>query len=371
MRVRLPESKRARWAIFGGAGVAILILSVVAWSWRSISDDAIEVAPGEIAALEGEEQPLVPASEAEEVLDEFEELGLYGNLTPEELASLLDEARRQGRLIDESFESTVDRGVPIRDEDFDTFLLIGSDESGALADVLIYVLEPTNGGAPIIVSLPRDLYIESPCTERYARINVNLNGCGSEISGPVLVAVAVQQFTGVPVDHFVVVDFEGFADVIDAVGGVELCFDEATRDINAFLDVPAGCQIASGDTALAWVRSRHTQVFRNGAWVFVGASDFTRQDNQQDVLWLLTESLTSFDSLTSFASLVTSLSNSVRIDENWTMTEVASDVWNHREVSRDDVERITLVVDDYRTETGAAVLVPTVSFTDLLAEVYP
>jgi len=371
MRVRLPESKKARWALFGGVGVLFLVVSAVTWSWRSISGDAIEVGPGEIAALASEGEPLVPTDEAEVVLGEFERLGLYGDLSPEDLAALLDEARRQGRLIDENFESTVDRGVPIPDEDFDTFLLMGSDASGALADVIIYVLEPTNGGPPIIVSLPRDLYIESPCTERYARINVNLNGCGSEVSGPVLVAVAVQLFTGVPVDHFVLVDFDGFADVIDAVGGVELCFNEPTRDTKAFLDVPAGCQLASGETALAWVRSRHTQVLRNGVWVSVGASDFTRQDNQQDVLWLLTESLTSFDSLTSFTSLVSSLGNSVRIDQNWTMPEVASDVWSHRNVSRDDVERIDLLVDDYRTENGAAVLVPTVSFTDLLAEVYP
>lgn len=371
MRVRLPESKYARGATYGIAGLVIVIGFLAAWSWNSLSGDAIEVGDGEIAALAAEEGSLFADAEAEEVLETFEELGLYGDLTEEELAAIIDEARRQGRLIDKDFESTVDRGIPIPDEDFDTFLLIGSDASGTLADVIIYIMEPTNGGTPLIVSLPRDLYIESPCTDRYARINVNLNGCGSEISGPVLVAVSVQQFTGIPVDHFALVDFNGFADVIDAVGGIELCFDEPSRDIKAFLDVPAGCQNASGETALAWVRSRHTQVFRNGAWVSVGASDFTRQDNQQDVLWLLAGKLASFDSVTAFTSLVSSLSDSVRIDQSFTMTELAADIWNHRNSSRNDVERINLQVDDYRTDQGAAVLVPTVSFTELLTEVYP
>jgi len=105
--------------------------------------------------------------------------------------------------------------------------------------------------------------------------------------------------------------------------------------------------------------------------VTVGASDFTRQDNQQDVLWLLAEKLSSFQSPAPFSSLVTSLSSAVRIDENWTPVEVAAYIWDHRNVERDDVERITLEVDDYRTEQGAAVLVPTRSFTDLLNEVYP
>lgn len=350
----------------------MIVASVTAaWSWSSLSADSLEVGPEEVSDLASETEPLAPDEEVEDLIAEFAALGLYGNLTEEELAALLDEARRKGRLVDDDFESVIDRGVPIPDEDFDTLLLIGSDASGALADVIIYILEPTNGGTPYIVSLPRDLYVESPCTERYARINVNLNGCGSSISGPVLVAVAVELFTGVPVDHFVLVDFDGFADVIDAVGGIELCFDEPTRDIKAFLDVPAGCQIADGETALAFVRSRSTQVFRNGTWQSVGASDFTRQDNQQAVLWVLAGKLASFNSLTSFTSVVSSVSDSVRIDENWSFTEIASDVWDHRNLTTNDVTRLYLEVDDYRTEQGAAVLVPTVSFTELLAEVYP
>lgn len=372
MRFSLPESRKARFGLFGGVGVLVVILITAVWSWRTISADPILLDQGDLSELAASEEPLAPAGDVEDIQSEIDQLSAYGDLTDEELAALVDEARRQGRLVDDSYESTVDRGVSLPDEDFDTFLIIGSDESGALADVVIYLLEPTNGGAPYIVSLPRDLYIESPCTQQYARINVNLNGCGSEVSGPVLVAVAVELFTGIPVDHFVLVDFDGFEDIVDAMGGVELCFEQPTRDRKSHFEVPAGCIEASGELALAWVRSRHTQILVNGSWTTVtGVDDFSRQNNQQDVLWLLAEKVASFESVTSFGSLVASTGAAVRIDESWTFAELARDIWDHRSISQNDVIRIELEVDNYRTEQGAAVLVPTVSFTDLLAEVYP
>ena len=77
------------------------------------------------------------------------------------------------------------------------------------------------------------------------------------------------------------------------------------------------------------------------------------------------------ESLTSLITLVSSLSSAIRIDETWTFSDAASDLWNHRNLSEDSVENIVLEVENYRTETGAAVLIPTRSFTELLAEVYP
>ena len=140
MRFSLPESRKARFGLFGGVGVLVIVLATVGWSWRTLSADPIPLDPRDLAELAASEEPLAPAGDVEGIQSEIDRLSAYGDLTDEELAALVDEARRQGRLVDDDYESTVDRGVPLPDEDFDTFLIIGSDESGALADVVIYLL---------------------------------------------------------------------------------------------------------------------------------------------------------------------------------------------------------------------------------------
>jgi hypothetical protein len=115
----------------------------------------------------------------------------------------------------------------ITDEAFNAFLIIGSDTApgrgGKRADVIILALLPEDRSAPILVSLPRDLWMRIPCWNSLNRINAALNGCGDAASGPELLAIAVAEFTGIQADHFALFDFEGFKRVIDACGGIEIC----------------------------------------------------------------------------------------------------------------------------------------------------
>ncbi|MDH5372573.1 MAG: LCP family protein, partial [Acidimicrobiia bacterium] len=105
------------------------------------------------------------------------------------------------------------------DELFTSYLLVGSDLSGALADAIILVLLPEDDSPPILASLPRDLYLPSLCTDSYARINAALGGCRGVATGPELLSLTVEDFTGVAVDHFAQVDFSGFRRVVDVLGG--------------------------------------------------------------------------------------------------------------------------------------------------------
>ena len=91
-----------------------------------------------------------------------------------------------------------------------SFLLIGSDEAAGIADVILLTVLPTDGSEPFIVSLPRDLYVPNRCTNDYTRINATLHGCG-DINGPTALSLAVEDFTGIAVDHFALFDFDGFA----------------------------------------------------------------------------------------------------------------------------------------------------------------
>ncbi len=260
---------------------------------------------------------------------------------------------------------------PLPDDMFDSYLLIGTDASGLRADVIIDVLVPADGSDPILASIPRDLFVENPCTERYSRINATLNGCADIVSGTTLLSVAVEQFTGIEVDAFAVVDFDGFENIVDAVGGVEICFEYPTRDSDANLDVDAGCQILDGADALAWARSRKTLELRDGSWRGIGADDFSRQSNQQELLFALADRVASFGTLRSLTALAEATADAVTLSEGFGLTEAVGLAWQYRDIDSSEVPRVTLETEHFVTDYGAYVLEPTRSFNEILAEIYP
>lgn len=268
--------------------------------------------------------------------------------------------------------------VPQDDDEYDAFLAVGSDNrpgfGGNRADVILLVLLPRDDRPPLMVSLPRDLYIESPCTLSFNRINVNLNGCkgnGVEVSGPELLAIAIQNYTGVQVDHFALFGFDGFEKVINKVGGVEICLDHPVRDSDAELALPAGCTTATGAQALGWVRSRKTQELVDGQWrTMRGVSDLTRNERQQDVLLQMLIKLKGFRSLGDLLDTLTALAGAFTVDEGLSVTDAANLAWDQRGLDAGDIVRVRIPVENYTTSGGAAVLLPTRSFTELLGEAY-
>ncbi len=257
------------------------------------------------------------------------------------------------------------------DDMFTSVLLIGSDASGALADSIIYVLLPNDGADPIMASIPRDMWLPNRCTEGFTRINENLNGCAEFATGPELLALAVEDFTGIAVDHYARVNFSGFSNVIDWMGGISICVDAPTRDKKAHLELPAGCTTAGGQTALAWVRSRQAEQLIGGSWQAIGTSDFTRQSHQQDVLLQLAAKLAAYRSPTALAEALERLSSAVRMDAGWTITQIASLGYRYRDIDTDSITRIRLETDDFVTTGGAWVVLPTETFNQTLGAVYP
>ncbi len=260
---------------------------------------------------------------------------------------------------------------PLPDSMFDAYLLIGSDQSGFLADVVLLVLFPSDGAAPMMVSIPRDLYLINPCTESYNRANAMLGGCRGFAGGTTLMALAVERFTGIAIDHFALVNFSGFEQVIDAVGGVELCFNSPTRDLQSELMVEAGCIQADGETTLAWVRSRRTEELQGEEWVLVAGSDFARQRRQQDLMFKLAAQLRNFGDFASFASVAESVASAVRLDSGLSLGDAALLAWRNRNLTPGAVNRLSIPVQDYRTPGGAAVLIPGRTFNEVLAAAYP
>lgn len=262
-------------------------------------------------------------------------------------------------------------GEPIEDDVFDAYLLVGTDASGFLADTIILALQPTEGSAPIMVSLPRDLYVWNLCKGRFTRLNTGLGGCSGSASGSELLAIMVEDYTGIPVDHLARINFGGFASLVDVMGGITVCVDAPSRDAKSHLDIDTpGCQVVGGGTALAWVRSRHMEQLSGEEWVAVGGSDFGRQRRQQDVLFQLAARAASFSSPGSLASRLSAVAASVRLDSSWSFGQAVTTGWRYRGITKDAVRRFSIDVSNYRSPQGAAVLLPRVAFRDQLADVY-
>jgi LCP family protein required for cell wall assembly len=120
--------------------------------------------------------------------------------------------------------------------------------AGGRTDTIMLV--HTGGKKTSLISLPRDTYLP-------------IDGHGSNklnaafaFGGPQLLIKTVEQATGVHIDHYAEIGFAGFASMVDAVGGVNICVDQAINDGNAGLDIPAGCQKLNGEQALGYVRTR-------------------------------------------------------------------------------------------------------------------
>lgn len=262
--------------------------------------------------------------------------------------------------------------TPVIHEDIITsFLVVGSDEGGNRADVIILALLGHRDG-PVMFSIPRDLYLPNRCTQSFTRINATFLGCGDDVNGPTLLALAVEDFTGIPVDHFALFTFEGFPKIIDEIGGVEICVENPVRDRKAHLDLPGGCTNASGEQALAWVRSRKTQELRNGVWqTMQGVSDLTRNTHQLDLILEMFGALKKLNTPADLAGILRSLASAFTLDDQLGVTDVISLAWDLRDLDPDSVTRIEIPVKNFTTPEGAKVLVPTVSFDELIATTVP
>jgi len=274
-------------------------------------------------------------------------------------------------LIDEENQAAI-TAVPTSSEEFRSVLIVGSDESGQLADVIIMALLPGGDGEPVMISMPRDLYLPNRCTQTYTKINAALNGCGEEVTGPTLLALSVTDFTGVAVDNIALFTFDGFEAIVDAVGGIEICVDYAVRDWRAELNLPVGCTQATGAQALSWVRSRHTEELVDGRWRTVDSvSDLTRNQRQQDVVLTMFSKLNEFSSPADLTATVRSLTDAFSLDESLGITDAIALAWELRGIDPTTVTTIEIPVVNKRTEDGAAVLIPTVPFNELLDEAFP
>ena len=249
------------------------------------------------------------------------------------------------------------------------FLIIGTDsaigldpsdpashrdhpEGYALADVIMLVrVDPVNNVINMM-SIPRDLYLPIYSQGDYIReeklASAMLVG-GLEKGAPTLVETISVNFD-VPIHNFVVMDFLGFEQLIDLIGGVSMWFEYPIRDLSSKLSVNnSGCSEFDGRTSLAYVRSRKLEALVDGWWRRVGVSnDMERNQRQQEFMIRVLEELVAqgISSLLTDDELLEAAVEMVVFDERLTLGELIDLGQAFASVSADQVIQHLLPVVD-------------------------
>ena len=184
----------------------------------------------------------------------------------------------------------------------------GPDVWGEKADaVMVWVVRPT--GAVTVLSVPRDVRVH---LAGFGDVKLG----GTLETGPDELVGAVREVTGLPVHHYIEVEFAGLASVVDGLGGVPVTLRAPARDPSTGLDLGGGQQVLDGATALAYVRSRHYEEFLGGVWT-PAPGDLGRIQRQHHVLGELLDRLRNRCPSLDCLDVLLALGGSVSVDSRF------------------------------------------------------
>lgn len=211
------------------------------------------------------------------------------------------------------------------------------------ADTIMLLNVPLRGAATL-VSIPRDSYVDIPGHDR------NKINAAYALGGPQLLTQTVEELSGIGIDDYVETGLGGFGNVVDAVGGIEICPERDMLDDDADLDVQAGCQNANGATALGYARARHSDP----------EGDLGRVKRQREVLAsIVKEAASPSTVLNPFNAypLAKAGGGALRVDEGTGWFGIARFLQGMRSVSGPDGVNLTVPVADpsVRTSNGLVV----------------
>ncbi|MEV0174269.1 LCP family protein [Streptomyces sp. NPDC050803] len=238
-----------------------------------------------------------------------------------------------------------------------TYLIVGSDSRDGLSEQAKEDLHAGGGGGgrtdsmmllhtgahgTTMVSLPRDSWVTLPAyldpgTGKHHRPAKDKLNAAYALGGARLLVRTVELNTGLRVDHYAEIGFGGFVEVVDAVGGVDMCVDRTVKDEKSGLDLTEGCHTLDGGQALAFVRQRHQEA----------DGDLGRSRNQQKFLAALARTAasprTALDPLRTYPLLDAALDTLV-VDQDMELPTLAALFRAMRSVSSGNGRQLTVPV---------------------------
>ncbi len=232
---------------------------------------------------------------------------------------------------DKTVENEVSSGTTL-DKPF-TILLMGVDSenesiegSSFNGDSLILITFNPNTLSSTILSIPRDSYVPITCFAGNKKNKIT----HAAWYGESCMIDTIENFTGIPIDYYVKINFKGVVKLVDTLGGVEVdvpyafCEQDSNRKFgNNTIYVEQGLQVLNGEQALAFARNRHTWPQYCGAhYSNYVSNDFIRGQNQQTVIRALLNKFKEIDSLDTVYSVLDTVGTSMQT--NMTTNEILS-----------------------------------------------
>lgn len=234
-----------------------------------------------------------------------------------------------------------------------SILILGSDwrpNAGFRTDVIILTIVNTRTGAVSMVSFPRDLYVEIPGVGQQ-RINTS-----QQFGGFSLTQATFQNNFGIKPEYYVMTNFQGFINIIDRLGGIEVETARNLTDtcklpqaVNGYCSVGPGRVYMNGETALWYVRSRYS------------SSDFDRTRRAQEVMLAVFKKLMSLDAISKAPQLYQEFRSNVETDIPLDLALKLAGLAPGLVSNPEKINRYAIGPSDvwhYTTDTGAQVLIP-------------
>ncbi|MBE3553996.1 MAG: LCP family protein [Thermicanus sp.] len=244
-------------------------------------------------------------------------LGSGGVYAYMKVNSVLDNITTNGEPLTDEEKNSPPPSRPYSEDPF-AMILLGKDSRQNLGllntDVMIVAVVQPKEKKVKLLSIPRDTRVMIP-EEGYAKINSAYARGESErlkaernqepvnMTGIRMVKKTLEGFLGIPIEHYVTVDFEGFRKVIDELGGIEvnverrLVYHDPTDGTS--IDLQPGLQVLDGQKALDYVRHRHDD---RGPKYY--SSDFERNEREREVIRLVADKVKSLSGISHIFSIL-------------------------------------------------------------------
>lgn len=217
---------------------------------------------------------------------------------------------------------------------------LGTGSVGGQRTDTIMLLYTPPSGEPALISLPRDSFVNIP-----GHGEQKLNAAFA-YGGPSLLVETVEQATGVQIDGYLEIGFKGIVDMVDAVGGVEICLDDPIKDKDSHLDLPAGCQTLDGVDALGYVRMRKADP----------KGDLGRVERQRKMISLIVKKAMSPGTLlnpVAYWNLNMAASSSLTKSDDTSVFDMGSAAMSFLAISGDGGYQLTVPIADANATTSA------------------
>lgn len=241
------------------------------------------------------------------------------------------------------------------------YLLVGSDSraglttaqkkalttgnaAGQRTDSIILIHVPGSGGKAAVISIPRDSYVPIP-GHHSNKINASY-----AMGGPKLLVSTVEHATDVHIDGFVEIGFAGFANVVDSLGGVNICVPFHMNDKKAGINLQKGCQNLDGANALGFVRARYSDP----------RGDIGRAQRQRQFLGAVMKKAATPSTVLlpwRYYGFSMAAASGVRVGQDTSMSDMVKVLQAMRGVSKGEALSLTVPIatESYQTAAGTAI----------------